>query len=69
MCDTMSEAGRAACLKQIAEMTRYQVCQLWRFGLPGHPFMGGDAILTEAFTKRFNDLGGFSPEISKQLGF
>ena len=64
-----ASAKRAEHLKTIAEMTQRQACSLWRFGKSGHPYLGGDEVLTAAFDARFKELGGFTPEISKALGF
>lgn len=63
------KADRNRHLKVIAEMTQLQACSLWRFGKSGHPYLGGDDVLTAAFQARFKELGGFTPEISKSLGF
>lgn len=55
-------------LKIISEMNRYDVCSLWRFAPIGHRYMRMNTVLGDAFKKRFDELGGFTPEISKQLG-
>jgi hypothetical protein len=53
---------------QIDGMDRYGMAKLWRFADSGHPLLSGDA--GSYFKKRFfDDLGGFSPEISKSLGW
>ena len=55
--------------KRIDAMSRYDMCRLWRFAEPGHPYFVSGSAEWEYFDKRFKELGGFSPEISKQLGF
>jgi hypothetical protein len=48
-------------------MSRYDMCKHWRFAPSGHPLTQGDT--GEYFAKRLKELGGFSPEISKSLGW
>ena len=56
-----------AMTKEITSMTREEMCQLWRFAPVGHLFF--QSPLYEIFNKRFKELGGFSPEISKKIGW
>lgn len=52
--------------KKIDKLTRYEMCRIWRFAESGDWRIMGDCGLY--FKKRlFEELGGFSPEISKQL--
>jgi hypothetical protein len=53
----------------INKMSREEMCSLWRFAPAGHPYFKRGNGLTEAFEKRFKELGGFSPEISKKIGW
>jgi hypothetical protein len=55
-------------LKQISEMSQLEMARLWRFAPPGHPYFDSTLPLSDAFTKRFQRLGGITPEISKQIG-
>ncbi len=48
-------------------MSREEMCRLWRFAPAGHPYFDKTNPLSEIFKKRFDELGGFSPEISKRL--
>jgi hypothetical protein len=56
-------------IKIINEMSREEMCSLWRFAPVGHKYFQRGNGLTEAFEKRFKELGGFSPEISKSIGW
>lgn len=54
--------------RQIDGMSRYEMCKLWRFAEVGEPLLQGEA--GDHFKERlFGVLGGFSPEISKSLGW
>jgi hypothetical protein len=55
-------------LKDISELSQYEMCRLRRFAPCGHVYFRNDLPLWEAFDKRFRELGGFTPEISKSLG-
>lgn len=58
-------------LKRIEEMDHETMCRLWRFGEGDKPIlMRNDLPTGEAFKNRlFNHFGGFSPQISKLIGF
>lgn len=56
-------------LVAIEQMSREDMCRLWRFAKPGHPIFAKDTPLWEAFIAKFNELGGFNPEISKKIGW
>lgn len=51
----------------IDKMTQFELCEMWRFAVSGEPLLQGDT--GKYFKKRLNELGGFTPEISKQLGW
>ena len=55
----------------IDSFDRETMCRQWRFGKAGqYPwFDTANAELWEHWKKRFKELGGFSPEISKQIGW
>ena len=65
----MTNQGIKAHLKDIAAMSQYEMAHLWRFAPSGHPFFDRRYPLFDAFKKRFKVLGGFTPEISKSLGW
>jgi hypothetical protein len=55
--------------KAIDSMTREEMCRLWRFAPSGHPCFVRDSPVADHFEVRFRSLGGFSPEISKKIGW
>lgn len=55
--------------KEIDKMNQEDMASLWRFAPSGHPYFRGDLPLFEYFNKRFKELGGFTPEISKKIGW
>ena len=55
--------------KKIDGMSRYDMAKLWRFARSGHPYFRTDVPLYDYFKKRFDELGGFSPGISKAIGW
>ena len=53
---------------QIDSMEHYEMCKVWRFSPSGDPRLTGAAGLY--FQERlFKHFGGFTPEISKSLGW
>jgi hypothetical protein len=56
-------------IKIINNMSREEMCHLWRFAPAGHKYFQRGNELSEIFEKRFKELGGFSPEISKSIGW
>jgi hypothetical protein len=53
---------------KIDAMSHYQLCERWRFAKSGDPLFqsaNGDYFKH----KLFDEYGGFTPEISKQLGW
>lgn len=65
---TQEQIGKA--LVEIETMDRFTMCRYWRFAPHGTEiYFRSDLPTGEAFRKRlFEELGGFTPEISKQLG-
>ncbi|NCC88460.1 MAG: hypothetical protein EOM05_11470 [Clostridia bacterium] len=55
----------------IKTMAHYEMCRLWRFHPKGTDiYLRGDLPTGEAFKERlFQHFGGFTPEISKELGW
>ena len=54
---------------EIDKMSQESMARLWRFAPSGHPFFDNNIPLYEYFKARFDKLGGFTPEISKRIGF
>ena len=53
---------------KIDSMSHYELCRRWRFSASGDPLFQGEC--GEYFKKKlFEEHGGFTPEISKSLGF
>lgn len=55
-------------IDKINQMSHYDMCSLWRFAVSGHPYFDSTLPYYEVFKKRLDGFGGFTPEISKQLG-
>ncbi len=53
--------------EKIDKMSQYEMASLWRFSPSGSPYFQGEA--GDYFDKVFKEKGGFTPEISKSLGF
>jgi len=56
-------------IETINNMTQMQMASLWRFAPSGHPYFDKTKPFYRVFEKRFNELGGFTPEISKAIGW
>jgi len=64
-----TEKERVALLKQqIDAMSHYDLCRRWRFLQAGDPFFQGE-VGRYFSDKLFKEKGGFTPEISKQIGW
>lgn len=62
--DEMNEKIKA----EIDGMSHYEMCRIWRFSKSGNEYTSGE--IGEYFADRlFNHFGGFTPEISKSLGW
>ena len=66
--DNLSEEDREE-IDTINQMDRIEMCWLWRFAPSGHKYFDMTKPFFEVFDKRFKELGGFSPEISKLIGW
>lgn len=55
--------------ENIDKMSQREMARLWRFAPSGHPVFQSDLPLSDYFDKRFKELGGFTPEISKSIGW
>jgi len=56
----------------IDKMSHYDMCYMWRFNDCStlHPYLDKSNPISEYFVNRlFNYFGGFTPEISKSLGW
>lgn len=53
----------------IDKLSREDMARAWRFHEPGHAYFVSGTEVQEYFDKRFKELGGFSPSISKKIGW
>lgn len=56
-------------IDRINMMGREEMCRLWRNAPPGHPYFDSTKPYYAIFKARFDGLGGFSPAISKKIGW
>ena len=56
-------------VEEINKLTQYEMAKLWRFAPDGHIYFDATLPYYKIFKDRFKELGGFTPEISKQLGW
>jgi len=63
----MNEQERTIAL--INKMSREEMCRLYRNAPSGHPYFDQSLPYWAVFEKRFKELGGFSPAISKKIGW
>lgn len=54
--------------ERINEMPHVEMARLWRFAIAGHPVFDKTLPLFDIFQKRFSQLGGMTPAISKEIG-
>jgi len=54
---------------QIDAMSQIEMARLLRFAKVGHPVFNSTLPLYKRFTERFKELGGMTPQISKQIGW
>lgn len=52
----------------IDKLSRLEMARMWRFTPSGHVYFQYGPV-QEHFDKRFKELGGFSPSISKKIGW
>ena len=55
-------------IKRIDQMSQIEMAELWRFAPTVHPIFDRNNDLFDYFKKRFQQLGGFTPAISKFIG-
>jgi hypothetical protein len=56
-------------IDEINSMTHEDMCRLWRFAPFGCEIFQSDKPFFKVFQKRFKEFGGFTPEISKKIGW
>lgn len=55
--------------KEINGLSHFEMCELVRFAPVGHKYFDKSKPYNRFFKKRFVELGGFTPEVSKSLGW
>ena len=56
-------------IDKINSMSHYDMCVLWRGAVSGHPYFDKTKPFYEVFRKRlFDHFGGFTADISKEIG-
>jgi len=55
--------------EEINSLSQYEMCRLVRFAPVGYKYFDKSKSYWKLFEKRFEKLGGFTPEISKKLGW
>ena len=56
-------------MRHINNMSQRDMAHLWRNAPSGHPYFDKTKPYFKVFDKRFKELGGFTPEISKAIGW
>jgi hypothetical protein len=54
---------------RIDNMSHEEMCHLHRFAPIGHRYFCSGLEVSEYFMKRYKELGGMTPEISKKIGW
>ena len=57
----------SAALAAIDALSHDDMCRLWRFAPPGHPYFRRDLPYFERFEARFAKLGGWTASASKRI--
>jgi len=69
----MSEIEIKKCKEEIDNLSHEEMCKLWRFIPAGQNLCPSNKEnnmeVEEYFIKKFHSLGGFTPEISKKIGW
>lgn len=53
----------------INSMSQTDMARMWRFTPSGHIYFDSSLPFYDIFKKRFDELGGFTPGISKEIGW
>jgi hypothetical protein len=56
-------------INHINQMSQESMASLWRHAPSGHPYFDSSKPYFKIFEKRFKELGGFTPAISKSIGW
>lgn len=56
-------------MDRINAMTQVEMVRLWRFAPSGHLWFNAQLPFYAVFKARFDSLGGFTPAVSKAVGW
>ena len=56
-------------IRKIYSTSHAEMASLWRFAPAGHPWFNSTLPYFKHFKRRFDQLGGFTSEISKGIGW
>lgn len=56
-------------IEKINNMSQTEMARLWRFAPSGHPYFDSTKPFFKIFKERFDNFGGFTPAISKTIGW
>ena len=56
-------------VEEINALSQVEMARLWRFSPSGHIYFDMNEPYYDIFKARFHELGGFTPEISKEIGW
>lgn len=63
------EAEQQREIEKINTMTHLEMANRYRFSVSGDPYFDDTLPYFKVFNERFNMFGGFTPEISKAIGW
>jgi hypothetical protein len=53
----------------INNLTHEELCRIWRFAPPSHPYFRKELPLFKYFNERYKKMGGMTSEMSKRIGW
>lgn len=56
-------------LAEIDNLEHEEMARIWRFAKSGHPYLRSDTPMASHFLNRFKQLGGWTSELSKKIGW
>jgi len=56
-------------MSYLGRMSHHQMAHLRRFAPAGHPYFVRDTELADHFERRWKELGGWTPGLSKEVGW
>ncbi len=67
-CPALLSPEQQEIIDHINQISQFDMCCIWRYAPPGHPYLDCTLPYAEVFKARlFGHFGGFTPEISKAL--